>query len=217
LAEYSSSQNSPLQKLLATLVVASAFIVSAFVVMYLSFRSSEVSVPTIIGKSEADAEKLLNAQGLRLKVRNRATDEKIDTDLISEQIPSANSSAKSGQLVSVTVSTGIQAREKKEEEKIAKVSATPKPKPSASPTPKDNKDKDNKDKSKDSKNKEKPKDDKAAKTDPQTILSNKNITSKDNKDNKVADKAKLADDKLKVKPTVTPSPKASSKPAVKEN
>ena len=212
MAEYSSSQNSPLQKLLATLVVASAFIVSAFVVMYLSFRSSEVSVPTIIGKSEADAEKLLNAQGLRLKVRNRATDEKIDTDLISEQIPSANSSAKSGQLVSVTVSTGIQAREKKEEEKIAKVSATPKPKPSASPTPKDNKDK-----SKDSKNKEKPKDDKAAKTDPQTILSNKNITSKDNKDNKVADKAKLADDKLKVKPTVTPSPKASSKPAVKEN
>ena len=204
MAEYSSSQNSPLQKLLATLVVASAFIVSAFVVMYLSFRSSEVSVPTIIGKSEADAEKLLSAQGLRLKVRNRATDEKIDTDLISEQIPSANSSAKSGQLVSVTVSTGIQAREKKEDEKIAKASSTPKPKPSASPTPKD--------KSKDSKNKEKPKDGTDPKNDPNTLLTNKDI-----KDNQAVDKAKLNDDKSKLKPTVTPSPKASSKPAVKEN
>ena len=205
MAEYSSSQNSPLQKLLATLVVASAFIVSAFVVMYLSFRSSEVSVPTIIGKSEPDAEKLLSAQGLRLKVRNRATDEKIDTDLISEQIPSANSSAKSGQIVSVTVSTGIQAREKKEEEKIAKASSTPKPKPSASPTPKD--------KSKDSKNTEKSKDKKDSKTDPQAILNKK----ENSKDNKAVDKAKLSDDKSKVKPTVTPSPKASSKPAVKEN
>jgi hypothetical protein len=202
LAQYSSSQNSLLQKLLATLVVGAVFFASIFVVMYLSFRSSEVSVPTIIGKSEADAEKMLVAQGLRLKVRNRATDEKIDANLISEQIPSANSSAKSGQIVSVTVSTGIQAREKKEDEKVVKASATPKPKPSVSPSPKD--------KAKDKKDKEKKKDGKDAKTDPQAILTDKN---------KAADKAKTSDDKSKAKPTVTPlakpSPKASPKPTVK--
>ncbi len=206
MAEYSSSKNSPLQKLLATLVVASAFIASAFVVMYLSFRSSEVRVPTIIGKSEADAEKLLVAQGLRLKVRNRATDEKIDVNLISEQNPSGNSSAKSGQFVSVTVSTGIQAREKKEDEKIVKANATPKSKPSASPSPKD--------KSKINKGKETNKDGKGAKNAPQSILTDKDK-------NKTADKVKLSDDKLKAKPTVTPSakpsPKVSPKPTVKEN
>jgi PASTA domain len=214
LAEHSTSQNSLLQKLLTTLVVASAFIASAFVVMYLSFRSSEVTVPAVIGKSEADAEKLLVAQGLRLKVRNRATDEKIDANLISEQIPSGNSSAKSGQFVSVTVSTGIQAREKKDEEikAVAKPSASPKPKPSASPSPKD--------KAKDNKDKEKNKDGKDAKADVQSILSDKNKSDK----NKVADKTdkvKTGDDKSKAKPTVTPSakpsPKASPKPAVKEN
>ena len=204
MAEYSSSQNSLLQKLLATLVVSTVFFASIFVVIYLSFRSSEVSVPAIIGKSEADAEKMLVAQGLRLKVRNRATDEKIDVNLISEQIPSANSSAKSGQFVSVTVSTGIQAREKKEDEKIVKTSTTPKPKPSVSPSPKD--------KSKDNKDKEKNKDGKDTKTDPQSILTDKDK-------NKAADKTKLVDDKLKAKPTVTPStkptPKASPKPTVK--
>ena len=206
MAEYSSSQNSLLQKLLTVLVVGAVFFTSIFVVMYLSFRSSEVSVPTIIGKSEADAEKMLVAQGLRLKVRNRATDEKIDANLISEQIPSANSSAKSGQLVSVTVSTGIQAREKQEDEKVVKASATPKPKPSVSPSPKD--------KAKDNKDKEKNNDGKSAKTDPQNILTDKDK-------NKAADKAKLGDDKLKAKPTVTPSikpsPKASPKPTVKVN
>ena len=202
MAQYSSFQNSLFQKLLATLVVGAVFFASIFVVMYLSFRSSEVSVPAIIGKSEAEAEKMLVAQGLRLKVRNRATDEKIDTNLISEQVPSANSSAKSGQIVSVTVSTGIQAREKKEDEKVVKVSATPKPKPSVSPSPKD--------KAKDNKDKEKKKDGKDAKTDPQAILTDKN---------KVTDKAKTSDDKSKAKPTVTPlakpSPKASPKPTVK--
>ena len=175
MAQYSSSQNSLLQKLLATLVVGVVFFASIFVVMYLSFRSSEVSVPAIIGKSEADAEKMLVAQGLRLKVRNRATDEKIDVNLISEQIPSANSSAKSGQIVSVTVSTGIQAREKKEEEKAVKASATPKPKPSVSPSPKD--------KAKDTKDKEKNKEGKDAKTDPQLFYDK----------NKAADKAKTSE------------------------
>ena len=202
MAQYSSSQNSLLQKLLATLVVGAVFFASIFVVMYLSFRSSEVSVPAIIGKSEADAEKMLVTQGLRLKVRNRATDEKIDANLISEQIPSANSSAKSGQIVSVTVSTGIQAREKKEDEKVVKASSTPKPKPSVSPSPKD--------KAKDNKDKEKKKDGKEAKSDPQAILTDKK---------KAADKAKTSDDKSKAKPTVTPlakpSPKASPKPTVK--
>lgn len=121
-----------LQKLATAIVLAAAFFISAGIVVYLSLRSSEVEVPKLIGKTESDAEQALSAVGLRFKIRNRATDEKIQANLISEQVPSAGTTVKAGQLVSVTISTGIEA---KEEEAAVKPTATPKPKPKLKPSP----------------------------------------------------------------------------------
>ena len=124
-----SLNNSLVQKLLTVVILVVAFLLSAGMVLYLSLKGKEVAVPNLVGKSEGEAEKLLSAEGLRLKVRNRTTDEKIQANLISDQVPNSGTNVKAGQVVSVTISTGIEA--KKEE-----ASATPTPKPSATPKPK---------------------------------------------------------------------------------
>jgi hypothetical protein len=140
-----SSHSSLLQKLVTAVLLAVAFFVSAGLMVYLSLRSKEVKVPDLIGKAEGDAERLLGTEGLRLKVRNRTTDEKVQANLISEQLPNAGVTVKAGQVVNVTVSTGIEARKDKDDAD-AKPTPTatpkpkPKPKPSASPTAEPDKD-----------------------------------------------------------------------------
>lgn len=195
---YSSSiNNSLVQKLLTAIILAAAFLVSAGMVVYLSLRGKEVKVPDLVGKSEGDAEKVLGTEGLRLKVRTRNTDEKIQANLISEQIPNGGVTVKAGQVVTVTVSTGIEA--KKEEAKAdAKLtaSATPKPKPklkpSPSPTPENDKSKD-------------------AATD-----SNKNSKDATSKEaNKASNKGEVVKGKPSPSPSVKASPKASPKPSAK--
>lgn len=135
---HSSSINgingSLLQKLFTAVVLAIAFFISAGMVVYLSLRSKEVKVPNVIGKSQADAEKLLVAEGLRLKEKATGVDKKTEASLIGGQTPSAGSTVKAGQVVTVTF--GTDAEDKKEE--VANAKPTPKPtaKPSASPTAK---------------------------------------------------------------------------------
>jgi hypothetical protein len=136
LAINSSSINGSLvQKLVTVVILAVAFFLSAAAVIYLSLRGKEANVPNLLGKSEGEAEQLLAAEGLRLKVRTRTTDEKIQANLISEQLPNAGAAVKAGQVVHVTVSTGIEAKKEvaKAEAKPA-ATATPKPKPKPSPS-----------------------------------------------------------------------------------
>lgn len=138
-----SSHSSLLQKLVTAVLLAVAFFISAGLMVYLSLRSKEVKVPDLIGKAEGDAERLLGTEGLRLKVRNRTTDEKVQANLISEQIPNAGVTVKAGQVVNVTISTGIDARKAEAEAKptpTATPKPKPKPKPSASPTEEPGKD-----------------------------------------------------------------------------
>lgn len=135
-ANLSSLNNSLVQKLMTTVILVAAFSFSAGAVLYLSLKGKEVAVPNLVGKSEGEAEKLLAAEGLRLRIRSRTTDEKIQANLISDQLPSPGTNVKAGQGVSVTVSTGIEA--KKEEAKATpRPTATPKPKPKPKPSPKD--------------------------------------------------------------------------------
>lgn len=118
-----------------TVLLAIAFLLSAVMAIYFTLKGKEVMVPNLVGKSEGEAEQMLSAEGLRLRVRSRATDEKVQANLISEQLPNSGATVKAGQVVSVTVSTGIVA--KKEEPKATpKPAATPKPKPKPSPSPK---------------------------------------------------------------------------------
>ncbi len=193
---YSSSINNSFgQKLFTAAILAAAFFISAGMVIYLSLRGKEVKVPDLIGKSESDAEKLVGSEGLRLKVRTRTTDEKIQANLISEQIPNGGVTVKAGQVVTVTVSTGIEAKKedaKTETRPTASATAKPKPKPKPSPSPADEKDKD-----------------KDAATD-----SNKNSKDESGK-GKDANKASNKGEVVKGKPSPSPSVKASPKPTVK--
>lgn len=144
----SSTNNSLIQKLITVVVLAAAFLVSAGTVVYYSLRGKEITVPNLVGKSEGEADRLLAEQGLRLKVRTHATDEKIQANLVSEQIPNAGFTVKAGQVIGVNISTGIEAREVAKETKKTVVAAKPKPSeaPKKKPKPKEG-DKDNKDKS----------------------------------------------------------------------
>ena len=174
---------------MTVIIVAAAFFISAGMVVYLSLRGREVKVPDLIGKSEGDAEKLLGTEGLRLKVRTRTAAEKIQANLISEQLPNGGVTVKAGQVVTVTVSTGIEAK-KEEATPTASATAKPKPKPSSLPA--------------NDKNKEK-----IAATD-----SNKNSkeeAGKGKEANKVSNKGEV----VKGKPSPSPSAKASPKPTAK--
>ena len=140
--ETHSTQSSFVQKLVTAILLAVAFFLSAGTVVFLSLRGKEVKVPDLIGKTEGDAGKILENEGLRLKVKNRTTDEKIQANLIAEQLPPNGTTVKAGQVVSVTISTGIEA--KKEEPKATpkpspSATAKPKPKPSPSASPQDEK------------------------------------------------------------------------------
>lgn len=120
---------------MTTIILATTFFISAGIVVFLSLKGKEVSVPNLLGKSEGDAEKMLEAEGLRLKVRNRATTEKTPANLISDQTPNSGTVVKAGQVVNVTISTGIEAK-KEEAAATPKPTATPRPKPKVSPSPK---------------------------------------------------------------------------------
>ncbi len=193
---YSSSiNNSLVQKLVTAIILAAAFFISAGMVIYLSLRGKEVKVPDLIGKSEGEAEKLLGMEGLRLKIRNRGTDEKVQANLISEQIPNGGITVKAGQVVTVTVSTGIEAKKeetKAEAKPTASATAKPKPKPKPSPSPADEKDK-VKDVATDS-NK-----------------NSKDEASKGKESNQGLNKGEV----VKGKPSPSPAAKASPKPTVK--
>ncbi len=197
---YSSSiNNSLVQKLMTAIILAAAFFISAGMVVYMSLRGKEVKVPDLIGKSESDAEKLLGTEGLRLKVRSRTTDEKVQANLISEQIPNGGITVKAGQVVTVTVSTGIEA--KKEETKVeakptASATAKPKPKPKPSPSPSPGNDK-----SKD------------AATD--SNKNSKDETSKGKEASKASSKGETVKGKPSPSPSVKASPKVSPKPSAK--
>ena len=186
----SSLNNLFVQKLVTTVILAAAFFISAGLVIFLSLKGKEVTVPNLVGRSEGDAERLVEAEGLRLRVRNRTTDEKIQANLISDQIPNSGTSVKAGQVVNVTISTGIEAR-KEEAKATPRPTATPKPKPKPSPSPKAETDKE--------------KDGAVPKPASETRkgTADKTATSKEPNKN-VMDKAKA-----------TPSPKASPKPTSK--
>ena len=129
---------------------------------------------------------MLAEQGLRLKVRTHATDEKIQANLVSEQIPSAGFTVKAGQVIGVNISTGIEAREVAKDLKKPVVAAKPKPSeaPKKKPKPKEG-DKDKKD-------------------------------SKDKSDKDTGKQGTGTDDKSKPVPALKTSPKPSPKPSPKK-
>jgi beta-lactam-binding protein with PASTA domain len=101
-----------LQRLLMVTVLAVIFLVSASVVMYFALRGREVAVPNVVGKSQREAESLLEDQGLKMRVRNRAHHDKIPVEAVSEQSPAPGTTVKTGQVVRVSLSLGAPPPEK---------------------------------------------------------------------------------------------------------
>ncbi len=107
------------KRLLRVALLALVFMISAFLVMYLSLRGRSVEVPEITGKSEAEATEILDDVGLRIKVTGHTPSSRFAADTVSDQSPSPGTLVKTGQLVRVSISMG----------------ATP-PSPTPTPTPK---------------------------------------------------------------------------------
>lgn len=111
------------KRLLRVALLALVFMISAFLVMYLSLRGRSVEVPEITGKSEAEATEILDDVGLRIKVTGHTPSSRFAVDTVSDQSPSPGTLVKTGQLVRVSISTGAPSP-----------TPTPTPKPTPKPT-----------------------------------------------------------------------------------
>lgn len=87
------------------LVLALAFFLSALITMYTLFRSGDTRVPNVVGKSEAEAQKMAEQAGLKVKIQKRA-DAAVPENIVIETRPGPNSSVKKDSGLTIVVSSG---------------------------------------------------------------------------------------------------------------
>src|SRR5436305_1843780 len=86
------------------IVLALAFFLSATLTIYTLFRIGDTRVPDVIGKPEAEAQKLVEKAGLKVKVTRRNDTAPVDT--VIETRPGPNASVKKDSTLSIVVSAG---------------------------------------------------------------------------------------------------------------
>lgn len=74
--------------------------------LYFALRGHTVEVPNVIGKTESEAEEVLDDYGLRMGIRTRAHSNQYSQNFVTDQDPSPGKAVKTGQLVRVTLSLG---------------------------------------------------------------------------------------------------------------
>lgn len=94
------------QRALLVIALAATFAVSAMVTIYLLFQAGEVKVPNIVGMSQDDARRAIEAAGLNYKIRRQHFDEKTPTGAVTEQDPIAGFPVKTGFDVKIDISKG---------------------------------------------------------------------------------------------------------------
>ena len=87
------------------IVLALAFLLSATITIYTLFRIGDTRVPDVVGKSESEAQKLIEKAGLKAKVTRRS-DATAPADTVIETRPGPNSSVKKESILNVVVSAG---------------------------------------------------------------------------------------------------------------
>src|SRR5215813_7201517 len=87
------------------IVLALAFLLSAIVTIYTLFRSGDTQVPNIVGRPEAEAQRLAEEAGLRVKIQRR-NDPSVAANSVIETRPGPNSSVKKNSVLTIVVSTG---------------------------------------------------------------------------------------------------------------
>ena len=87
------------------IVLALAFSLSAIVTIYTLFRSGDTLVPNVVGRPEAEAQKLAEQAGLRVKIQRR-NDSTVAPNAVIETRPGPNSSVKKDSVLTIVVSSG---------------------------------------------------------------------------------------------------------------
>jgi beta-lactam-binding protein with PASTA domain len=88
-------------------VLALAFFLSALLTIYTLFRSGDTRVPNVLGKTEAEAQKMAEEAGLKVKIQRRI-DPQIPANTVIETRPGPNSSVKKDSSLTIVVSSGPQ-------------------------------------------------------------------------------------------------------------
>ena len=86
------------------IVLALAFFLSATITIYTLFRIGDTRVPDCIGKPEAEAQKLAEHAGLKVKVTRR--NDAAPADTVIETRPGPNASVKKDSTVTIVISAG---------------------------------------------------------------------------------------------------------------
>jgi serine/threonine-protein kinase len=90
--------------MVSILIVAS--ILSALTAMRFAIRGREVVVPAVVGKTQAEAQKLLEDRGLVLKVSSKRFSADVPEGRVVDQIPATGTHLKTNRSVKVLVSLG---------------------------------------------------------------------------------------------------------------
>ena len=93
------------RRLAMVIVLSFAFVLSATLTIYVLFRSGDTRVPSLAGKPEAEARKIAEKAGLRVKIQRRA-DASVPDGSVIETRPSQNSSVKKDSNLTIVVSSG---------------------------------------------------------------------------------------------------------------
>jgi hypothetical protein len=85
-------------------VLILAFVLSAVVTIYTLFRAGDTRVPNLIGKTEAEAQKMAEQVGLRVRIQRR--DDAATGGTVIETRPGPNSSVKKDSNLTIVISNG---------------------------------------------------------------------------------------------------------------
>jgi serine/threonine-protein kinase len=93
-----------LRRLATIVVLVLAFSLSAALTIYVLFRSGDTRVPNLIGKPEAEAVRIAEGAGFRVRVQRRADSAPANT--VIETRPGPNASVKKDTNLTIVVSSG---------------------------------------------------------------------------------------------------------------
>jgi serine/threonine-protein kinase len=94
------------RRLLIVISLAVVFFLSASLSVVLYFRGTTIQVPSVVGKTKAEAEQMLRDKNLKMKVVAEDSNDKIPQGSVFEQDPKADTDAKEGSAVDVKISSG---------------------------------------------------------------------------------------------------------------
>ncbi len=95
---------SALRRIGIMIAIAIAFLFGLATTVYLSLRSSEVTVPDIVGKDRFDAEHVLGTASLNFRVRATRPSSQLKPNTVLFQLPRAGEVVKAGQTVAMDIS-----------------------------------------------------------------------------------------------------------------